>query len=300
MAYRFYTLDVFTPQRFGGNPLAVVLGGDDLESGQMQAVAREFNLSETVFVLKPQDGANTARVRIFTPAREMPFAGHPTVGTAVLLSELAAEKGAPADGVIRLEEGVGVVPVTVKAGGAGPSYGELSGAVMPVHIGDEPGVGAVAAALSLDESDIGFGNHQVARFDAGNTFLFAPIASREALGRAAINSACWPGLEGRDGVGVYLYCAGTRPGIDFHARLFGPEAGVIEDPATGSAAATFPGPLLNADPSGDGVHKWTIAQGEDMGRPSVISLEADVLGGAISAVRVGGQAVRVSSGEIDI
>ncbi|VAW03032.1 Phenazine biosynthesis protein PhzF like [hydrothermal vent metagenome] len=295
MNTEFYTLDVFTDQRFGGNPLAVVLDADELDGAMMQTVAREFNLSETVFVLKPEKAAHTARVRIFTPVRELPFAGHPTVGTAILLAQLRG-----VEGTVVLEEGVG--PVSVKVGELETSvpFAELSSAVMPFEEQPVPETGNVAQALGISPADIGFDNHQPALFNAGNRFFYVPVRSRELLSRSQPKTGSWDLLEGQEGIGVFVYCKGDGDGIDFHARMFAPRSGIIEDPATGSAAASFPGAIHKAETLADGHHSWRVAQGEDMGRSSLIAVAADIAGGKINAVRVGGRAVRVSQGQIEI
>jgi len=298
MRLEFHTLDVFTDTRFGGNPLAVVLDADELSGEAMQTIAREFNLSETVFVMAPADAGDSARVRIFTPARELPFAGHPTVGCAVLLAEMGREDGDVFESTIRLEEKVGLVEVLVRRLGPDPAYGELTAARLPEPQGSAPSDAKIAAALSLTAADIGFGEHRACIYTAGNAFLFVPLASRAALARAKVDTAGWEGLEGAAGVGAYLYCAGDGA-ADYHARLYAPGSGVAEDPATGSAAAAMPGALLVAGTLGEGANAVTIAQGEDMGRPSLIRLFADVESGAITKVQVGGQAVRVSSGLVE-
>jgi trans-2,3-dihydro-3-hydroxyanthranilate isomerase len=300
MRLDFHTLDVFTDTRFGGNPLAVVLAGDGLAAETMQTIAREFNLSETVFVLKPADGVNTAQVRIFTPARELPFAGHPTVGAAILLAELERKEECAFETTLRLEEKVGLVAVLVRRLGPEPAYAELTAAKLPQAAGAPPSHEAIATALSLTPGDIGFGAHAPCLFNAGNAFLFVPLASRRALATARVNSSAWEAVQAQCGVGAYLYCGPEdEGGADYHARLFAPGDGIVEDPATGSAAATLPGPLLEAGALAEGANAITIAQGEDMGRPSRIALFADVAAGAISQVRVGGQAVRVSQGSLE-
>ncbi len=299
MRLDFHTLDVFTDTRFGGNPLAVVLDADDLSGEAMQAVAREFNLSETVFVMKPADAANTARLRIFTPARELPFAGHPTVGSAVLLAELERKPGCAFETTLRLEEKVGLVEVLVRRLGPDAPYAELTAAKLPEETGNAPDAGAIAAALSLTKDDIGFAAHHPRLYAAGNEFLFVPLASRQALARARVDSAAWSGIDGVGRVGAYLYCAGQGGEADYHARLFAPGDGIVEDPATGSAAATIPGALKAAGALGEGGNAIVIAQGEDMGRPSLIRLFADLEDGRIRKVRVGGQAVRVSHGQME-
>ncbi len=293
MDYKFYTLDVFTDRRFGGNPLAVVLDGDELDGVMMQTIAREFNLSETVFVLKPDNNAHTAKLRIFTPVRELPFAGHPTVGTAILLAQLRG-----IDGTFVLEEGVGPVSVNVSDLSLPAPFAELSGAVMPFEEHPVPETKHVAEALGLLPADIGFDNHRPALFNAGNRFFCVPVGSRQLLSQAQAKTGSWDLLEGQEGVGVFVYCKGDE--VDFHARMFAPRSGIIEDPATGSAAANFPGAIHKAQKLSDGTHSWQVAQGEDMGRPSLISVGADIVESKITAVRVGGRAVGVSQGQLEI
>ncbi len=292
MKLKFHTLDVFTSERFGGNPLAVVMGADGLSSAQMQKIAREFNLSETVFVLEAENSEHTARIRIFTPVLEMPFAGHPTIGTAILLSQLGGDEN------IVLEEGVGPIDVSVKSDGHGRPFAEFAAAKSPVSSGKAPDDLAISRALGLGVDDIGFDDHRPCLFDAGVQFLFVPVASRDALAASVVNMAAWPGLEGADGIGVYVYCRGIVDGVDYHSRMFGPSVGVMEDPATGSAAAAFPGAIHVGSVFADGRHDLVVAQGEDMGRPSLVYLSIDISSADISAVRVGGGAVNVLEGEV--
>ena len=298
--YEYFTLDVFTAQRFGGNPLAVVNEADQLNGDQMQQIAAEFNLSETVFVLRPENPENTAKLRIFTPARELPFAGHPTVGTAILLAEIGADFSRDIHKTIRFEEQIGLVEVEVSKPVGEPTYGEFAAAKMPEQITDVPDNEVVAAALGIAAKDIGFGLHKVAMYDAGNAPLFVPLASREALAQTRVSQKDWDGLKGAGAFGVYLYCRGDNGSEVFHARLFAPEAGVVEDPATGSAAVAFAGALNEALVLEDGDHRWLIHQGEDMGRASRIDLKARVEGGRVVSVHVGGHAVRVSRGVINV
>jgi trans-2,3-dihydro-3-hydroxyanthranilate isomerase len=299
MALTFHTLDVFTTQRFGGNPLAVVLDADRLKTAEMQAVAREFNLSETVFVMAPEDASHTARVRIFTPGRELPFAGHPTVGTAVLLAKLGRADATGGEALVTLEEKIGLIPVQVQGADALAPHAELTAAELPrSDDGAVPSDDVLAAALGLAPDDIGFDAHRPSVHRAGLSFVFVPVRSREVLARTRLDVGKWP--AGHGDVGVYAYCRGAAAEVDFHSRMFGLGDGIVEDPATGSAAAIFAGPIHAATPLADGTHRFRIAQGEDMGRPSAISLEADVARGALARVRVGGHAVLVARGEIRI
>ncbi|HFC04441.1 MAG TPA: PhzF family phenazine biosynthesis protein [Rhizobiales bacterium] len=296
----YFTLDVFTTERFGGNPLAVVNEADELSDKVMQQIATEFNLSETVFVLRARQPENTARLRIFTPTRELPFAGHPTIGTAVLLAEMGADFSRDWTKNIRLEENIGLVEVSVTKTSKAPTYGELTAAKLPEYIGDEPDDACVAGALGISEKDIGFGLHKTAFYDAGNAPLFVPLASRKVLENIDPDQSCWEDLGVAGEFGIYAYCRGGNGSEEFHARLFGPEKGIVEDPATGSAAVAFAGALNEALVLEDGCHSWVIHQGEDMGRPSRIDLKAEVAGGAITAVKIGGNALRVSRGVISI
>ena len=299
MLHPFFTLDVFTGTAFAGNPLAVVLGASDLTDRQMQTVAREFNLSETVFVSAPQNAENRARIRIFMPTGELPFAGHPTIGTAVLLASLDAVNVTEHSIQIGLEERVGLVPVEVTCSD-GEWTGTLSAAVMPKPAGDPPSTELLARAIGLETGAIGFAGHTPGLFDAGVRYLFIPVRDLDALNRAAVAEPAWNEMTTAAGTdGAYLYTAGDN-GRDWRARLYAPAAGIPEDPATGSAAAAFPGQLNAARTLADGTHSWTIGQGIEMGRASDISLQADVAGGAFTAVRVGGKAVAVSRGMITI
>ncbi len=295
----YHTLDVFTTRRLAGNPLAVVLEADALETGQMQAIAREFNLPETVFVLKPLNPAHSARVRIFTPMSEVPFAGHPTIGTAVLLAELRLG-GLPGnhDQLVTLEQTVGLVRVGVRMRQGQPTHAEFDAPKLPTPAGALAAIEQIGAALGLMTSEIGFANHKPSRFSAGTSFAFVPIASREALARAEVRNPAWDVAFGGQGlVGAYLYCRETvHNTASFNARMFAPDVGIPEDPATGSAAVMVAGVLLAFDGLPDGNHKRLIEQGYQMGRPSEVSLSLEVKSGKLHNVRIGGPAVRVSEG----
>ncbi|NNM71770.1 PhzF family phenazine biosynthesis protein [Enterovirga aerilata] len=299
MRRRFATLDVFTTRRFAGNPLAVVLDAEGLDGDAMQTIAREFNLSETVFVLPPEDARHRARLRIFTPGRELPFAGHPTVGTAVLLG-LAGRNGADAQ-AFGLEEGVGVIPCIVELRGEGAGYARFRLPRLPEVMEGEPAVADAAWALGLDPEEIGFARHMPSRHSAGNPFDFVPVASRAAVARARPNGEAFAKALGADGPGVYVYTRETaEAGHHFHARMFGsPRTGIPEDPATGSAAAAFAGVLMQFEPLGEGTHSVVIEQGYEMGRPSQIDLQIVIASGALTAAEIGGGAVLVSEGEIE-
>jgi trans-2,3-dihydro-3-hydroxyanthranilate isomerase len=299
MPRRFVTLDVFTDTPFAGNPLAVVLDAEGLDTDGMQAIAREFNLSETVFVSTPADARQRADIRIFTRARELPFAGHPTVGTAVLLAILDQD-GEPGAVAFGLKEAVGIVPCAVEVKDASSGSARFRLPRLPFAWGEGKESSECAWALGLDPQEIGFDRHVPSRHSAGVAFDLVPVASLEALAR------CWPKGEAfektfgdSDHTAAYVY---TRiPGAEdlrFRARMFGSGMGVAEDPATGSAAAAFSGALMQCEPLGDGEHSIVIEQGYEMGRPSEISLQMVIKGGAIVSAEIGGQAVMVSRGEL--
>lgn len=305
MELKFHTLDVFTKTRFGGNPLAVVLGADGLDDALMQTIAAEFNLSETVFVMAAERPTHSAKVRIFTPKTELPFAGHPTVGTAVLLAEIrTSESGGGRDALVMLEEKVGLVRAGVRIGNGldEPSFAEFDGPKVPVMLEDRPANEDIAQALGLIGSEIGFANHKPTIFDAGAKFLFVPVASRTALAKASAQLTHWSAaLDAAAGIGVFVYCNQPEHSTaHYRARMFAPGHGVMEDPATGGAAAGFAGVVQHFDGLRDGLHKRQIEQGYEMGRPSQIELSLEVKGGVLSGLRIGGYVVRVSEGVITI
>ncbi len=303
MRLDYHVLDVFTDKRFGGNPLAVVLDADALDGGRMQVIAREFNLSETVFVLTPQNKAHTARVRIFTPTAELPFAGHPTVGTAALLAQIkSSAPPGPGDALVVLEEGIGTVRVGVRLRAGAAPFAEFDAPKLPEEGGTLPSAEHLAVVLSLIPGEIGFENHKPTRFSAGHSVAFVPVASLEAIAKARVASHHWETvLKGKGLLGTFLYCRQTEhTASSFHARFFGPDFGVPEDPATGSAAVGFGGVIHRFDGLPDGLHKRVIEQGFEMGRPSLISLSLEVERGKLHTVRIGGHAVRVAEGKIEV
>ena len=302
MQLPYHVLDVFTEERFGGNPLAVVLDADGLDRARMQKIAREFNLSETVFVLTPEQPTHTARVRIFTPVSEIPFAGHPTVGTGALLAALGApEPSASRDALIVLEEGVGIVRVGVRLRPDAAAHAEFDAPKLPADAGTLPPSDRLAAALGLIPSEIGFENHRPTKYGAGLAFAFVPVISLDAIGKARVAASHWDGaLQGQGLAGAFLYCRQTvHTASSFHARMFAPDFGIAEDPATGSAAVAFAGVVHRFDALPDGTHKRVIEQGYEMGRPSAIALTIEVEQGKLATVRIGGHAVRVAEGRIE-
>lgn len=302
MGLKFHTLDVFTNRKFAGNPLAVVMGADRLSTAQMQTIAREFNLSETIFVMAPEDPANTAKVRIFFPTDEIPFAGHPTIGCAILLATERHKPGCSFETEIRLEEQAGLVPVKVTRIGDVPRA-VLTAPVLPFAVPRAlPNAAAVALALGLEAGDIGFDGHRLGLYEGGPLFFYVPVASRDALARARPIEPLWSAMTAGLGTGgVYLYVrGGGHARTAFRARMFAPTDGIPEDPATGSATAIFARQLLAAETLKDGKHVWLLEQGYEMGRPSDLHLEADITGGRLTAVRVAGQAVQIMSGVLEV
>jgi trans-2,3-dihydro-3-hydroxyanthranilate isomerase len=296
MRRRFITLDVFTSRRFAGNPLAVVLDPDGLDTGSMQAIAREFNLSETVFVLPPEAPANRAKLRIFTPGRELPFAGHPTVGTAVLLGRLDGGTSR----TIVLEEGVGPVRCEVESRSADRGFARFDVPKAPEQVSEAADMRAIAAALSLKPDDLGFDGVGPAQWSAGNPFWFVPLRGLDAMARSRPDMSRWDAAFGGSPVGAFLFCRQTaEPGHAFHARMFAPGFGIYEDPATGSAAAAFAGWAARHGGLGDGDHTLNIEQGYEMGRPSLITLFVGMRAGKLATVSIGGEAIVVAEGTIE-
>jgi trans-2,3-dihydro-3-hydroxyanthranilate isomerase len=292
MRRRFVTLDVFTNRRFAGNPLAVVLDAERLDTGAMQAIAHEFNHPETVFILPPSDPAHRARIRIFTPRRELPFAGHPTVGTAVLLG---LRDGGVKGREIVLEEGIGPVRCTLETSADDGGRASFTIPQLPAEVEPVPDDATLAMALGLTAADIG--EFRPARWSAGIPFTFVSLTSRAAVERCGPDPTSFDHAFGAGGA-AYVICRQTvEPGHSFHARMFAPGMGVPEDPATGSAAAAFAG-LLAAHLS-DGTHPVTIEQGYEMGRPSLMRLVAVVEAGRLLSASIGGDAVVVTEGTIE-
>ncbi|MCX9155399.1 PhzF family phenazine biosynthesis protein [Niveibacterium sp. 24ML] len=288
---RYWLADVFTHQPFTGNPLAVFPDAAGLAPALMPRIAAELNLSETVFVLPPADPAHTARVRIFTPATELPFAGHPTIGTALMLARFSPTPLADGEHLIVLEEGVGPVPVTVTVEGGQPVCAEFATAQAPSYA-PAPDVDSVAAMLGLVDDVL----PHLSVASCGVPYLCVPLHSREALARATPNTAAMKtGLAGLAHA-IYAYTVDRDDPALLHARMFAPGLGVLEDPATGSAAAALGALLAQFDLHRDVALSWEISQGEDMGRPSRIRVSAEVRDKQVVSVRVGGQAVFMGEG----
>lgn len=298
MTHPYMIYDVFTETALAGNPLAIVFDADDLHDDAMQAIAREFNLSETVFLTKPGNPVATAAVRIFTPDYELPFAGHPTVGAAIALTQKRGQ--ADASALLVLEEKVGPVRCAVSFTDD-TWFAEFDLPRLPEQLALPVEAVSIAAALGLGPHEIGFENHQPSYWTAGNPFVFVPVAGLDVAARIRLDPRAWAELSiVRDSGSLaspYIYCRETvRHDRHFHARMMVPVSGTYEDPATGSAAAAFAGAIQHFDQPVDGPCQIWIEQGVEMGRASSIRLEMDIKAGAISAARIGGNAVKVAEG----
>jgi trans-2,3-dihydro-3-hydroxyanthranilate isomerase len=271
---------------------------EGLDTARMQAIAREFNLSETVFILPPDEPKHEARVRIFVPNRELPFAGHPTVGSAVAIAELRKGRGRH-DFV--LEEIVGDIFCTAVVAD-GPSWAEFDLPRLPERIELPFDKEKLADALHIAPEEIGFDGHELAAFTAGVPYVTVPVKSIEAVERCAVNSEKWLAnvkLPGAISAAPYIYCRGGRDEhSSFHTRMFAPWDGIAEDPATGSAAAALAGALMAFEAPRVHFSSYHIEQGVEMGRPSFIDLALMVSEGALERVSIGGQAVKVAEGRL--
>lgn len=297
--------DVFTDTPLAGNPLAVVFDAGGLETDRMQAIAREFNLSETVFVLPAENPGHTARLRIFVPERELPFAGHPTVGAAIALAERRIGDAVPRSGidlVEMLEENIGPIRAAVRLMPGEPGFAEFDLPRLSARIDASVNAAEVGAALGLDPHEIGFENHRVSLWSAGLPFVMVPVRNMAVASKVQCDPAEWqrivPVSDGRLAY-AYVYCRGGKNHLaSYHARMFAPLDGISEDPATGSAAAALSGAIQHFDALTDGHHALLIEQGVEMGRPSLIHLHIESSGGAIARARIGGSAVRIAEGRL--
>lgn len=301
MKYRFYTCDVFTHDRFGGNQLAVLPQAEGLSDRQMQQIAREFNFSETSFVLPPKSGP-MRRVRIFTPAAELPFAGHPNVGTAFVLATTGELGNLSPVSSVTFDELAGLVPISIHATGGRVTSCELK-APQPVSMGQQVSEQLMARALSLDPADICLHAHKPVVVSVGMPFLFVELANRSALERATANLNVFSALEAelKDGVraAVYFYTQ-SKDEFDIRARMFAPSSGVPEDPATGSATCAVAGLLAHLDSKPAGEFTYRLAQGVEMGRPSALKARALKENGIVTSTWVGGACVMVTDGWIEV
>lgn len=288
----FLTADVFTDRPFGGNPLAVFPDAGGLDGETMQLVARELNLSETVFVLPPERPGHARRLRIFTPAIELPFAGHPTIGTAVLLAEMGALDASD----IVFGEGAGPVPVRIERT-AGGTTATLTSPRVPVREAPAPDRAALARVLTLPPDALATAA-EAGVYSAGVPFTIVPLRDEAALAAARVDVDAWGEcLAGTASPHLFVVAmADWTSGRNVRARMFAPAMGIGEDPATGSAAAALARLLVDLQHPADGRVGWTVVQGIEMGRPSTIVVGADVRDGEVSAARIGGTAVRMSQG----
>ena len=296
MKYRFYTCDVFTGTRFGGNPLAVLPDAEGLSGPQMQQIAREFNYSESTFVLPPKQG-HTRQVRIFTPTQEIPFAGHPNIGTAFVLANVG-ELGIDGETTIVFEEKAGPVPITIRRVD-GDIWCELK-APEALSIGQTISVDLAASALSLSPEDIVTRTHQPQVASVGLPFIMVELGGRSALENARPHI---PVLEEIHKLGVmpdiHIYTL-VADEFDVRTRMFAPLDGIPEDPATGSANCALVAMLTQYRPEGDGEYRWRIAQGVEMKRPSVLDARTEKRAGAVTGVWIAGNCIMVSEGTIEV
>jgi trans-2,3-dihydro-3-hydroxyanthranilate isomerase len=301
MKLHFVTVDVFTGTQFAGNPLGVVLNAQGLSGGQMQAIASEFNLAETTFVLPPKDPAHTAEVRIFTPRYEMPFAGHPNVGTAFALARAGESYGRAIEGgSVTFEEKAGLVPISILKEGSMVTGARLASPQL-LSIGAEISAGLIASACSLSLNDIETKNHRPCIASCGAPFILAEVKGRAKLAEAAARSDVFMReVAKQPATSIFIYSLVAEDGLDVRARMFAPHHGIPEDPATGSANVALIGLLAHLRAERDLHLSKTIAQGVEMGRPSVLKAEAEKKDGLVTATYIGGRCVPVMSGTIEL
>jgi trans-2,3-dihydro-3-hydroxyanthranilate isomerase len=298
--YEFVTVDVFTTQRFGGNPLAVFPDARGLTSEQMQALAMEFNLSETTFVLPPDDPQHHARVRIFTPRAELPFAGHPNVGTGYVL---ACRDDNPPEHYV-FEELAGLVRVHVLRAGKTVSGARISAPrALSIDIGIP--VEVIAACAGLTEHDIATNAHDPLVASVGTPFVLAEVASVAALSRAtpdvgAFRAAAQQFPEVASRFSLLLYAWRDGAAMRLATRMFAPLGGIMEDPATGSANAALAALLTSLAPGESGDLTYEILQGVEMGRPSQIIASARKTAEGPVLATVEGSCVPVMRGQVEL
>jgi trans-2,3-dihydro-3-hydroxyanthranilate isomerase len=301
MRLQFGTVDVFTSDQFSGNPLAVVLNAEGLSTEQMQNIAAEFNLAETTFVLPPRDAAQTAEVRMFTPRAEMPFAGHPNIGTAFVLARAGTSYGrAIVQDRVIFEEKAGLVPISLLKHGTSIVGARLASPQRLV-VGDEVPLEAVASACGISANDIETKNHPPCIASCGVGFILAEVKSRTALASAMPHVDVFRrDIVNRGTTGILIYTQVDEHDINIRARMFAPLKGIPEDPATGSANVALIGLLAKLRPEPDLQLAKKIAQGVEMGRPSLLEAEAEKRGGIVTSTFIGGRCVPVMQGSIDL
>ncbi len=301
MGYKFYTCDVFTDTRFGGNPLAVFPDATGLSAEQMQQIAREINYSETTFVFPAEQG-HTRKVRIFTPMIEVPFAGHPNIGTAFTLASIGELGEINGSAEIVFEEEAGLVPITIRKEEGAPIWCELK-APEPVTIGRMISAEKAAQLLSLTTDEIVTSNHRPQVASVGLPFLIVELRDMAALERAQANVARLRELKGvgiTPDVHLYVRTPNDKDGFDLRTRMFAPLDNVPEDPATGSANCALVGMLTAIHPEMDGTYAWHIAQGFEMGRPSILDARTKKESGKVTGVWIAGSSVMVAEGKIQV
>ena len=302
--FRYVTLDVFTTERFGGNQLAVFPDATGLEASDMQRIAAEFNYSEVTFVFPPDDPAHTARVRIFEPTGELPFAGHPNVGTAFLLGQMGSLFGRPVGDTLRFEELGGIVAAQLLRDGSKITGARIR-APQPLQVRAEIEPETVAACASLAAGDIVTTHHRPVIASVGLPFALAELRSVEALGRARPDFAAFRSADARYrqpevSFSLLLYARIANSPTTLRTRMFALLSNILEDPATGSASAALGGYLTTLMPQPDAEARFTLHQGVEMGRPSVIEVHAAKTAGEVRRVEVGGPCVPVMRGEIEL
>ena len=298
MRYRYYICDVFTETRFGGNQLAVLPEAEGLSDGQMQQIAREFNFSETTFVFPAEQG-HSRKVRIFTPAVEIPFAGHPNIGTAFVLATAGSFDEIETSITVTFEEAAGIVPISIHRRPGRPLWCELQ-APQALSLGETLPAERMASLVSLSAEDVITEAHPPQVASVGIPFLFAELKNSAALGRAQVVTDRLETLAA-EGISphIHLYTR-SQDEFDIHARMFAPLEGVPEDPATGSAACALAGLLTHTDEKPTGQFSYRIAQGIEMGRPSLLDARAEKEEGEVNATWVGGSSVLVAEGFIEV
>jgi len=300
MSHRYAIYDVFTDHPLAGNPLAVVYGADDLDEHAMQAVAAEFNLSETVFISEPRGRDADWGLRIFTPTSELPFAGHPTVGATVALTLDSDAK----DGDVRrfvLEETVGDITADGRRNGPRLGSARFFAPRLPEQVGELPEFDGIAAALGLKPGDLMDASVRGGIWSAGVPFAMVPLRDAGALQSIALDPVAFAETFGGDNpVGAYcvVKASETEHTTDWRVRMFAPHLGIAEDPATGGAAAAFAGLIAEQAGLGEGEHSVSLYQGVEMGRPSHIRLRLRITGGRLEELMIGGDAVKVAEGEL--
>lgn len=302
MKLPYHLVDVFTDRAFGGNPLAVFTDGRGIPASTMQAIAREMNLSETTFVLPPENRENDFRVRIFTPAAELPMAGHPTLGTTFVLARQGLVRPGDARTTIVLEEGIGPISVTIDWEKGAPAFIEMQ--QLPPTFGSEfEDVAGIAEMLSLEPQMIRATNLPIQVVSCGLPYLLVPLSGLAAMRRIRFRVERWEKLlrESHDADVLAFTTEVERAGSHVHSRIFAPGHGITEDPATGSASGPLGCYLFRhgALPSKGELH-CVNEQGIEMGRPSFLHLAIRHEGGEITQVRVGGRCHYMGSGALEL